>query len=193
MSVEALTEWALNLKIATEVKAGEKQCRWCCKKATCRVLHATVETAVEHYSPVGQLKSEDLRDAMSKVDLVEQWCKAVRGEVEKRLLNGVPVAGYKLVQGRAGARAWTDPTVVEEYLRDTVKLKHDQVYDQKLISPTTAEKLVKSGEIGPRQWQKLLEHIQQKTGSPSVAPESDKRPAIQPVDISSEFQPILGD
>ena len=52
------------------------------------------------------------------------------------------------------------------------------MYDLSLISPTTAEKLAGAGTIGPRQWKKVIPLITRSEGSPSVAPESDKRPAL---------------
>ena len=113
----------------------------------------------------------------SAVDLVEGWCKAVRAETERRLLAGMPVAGWKLVQGKQGNRAWTDPKVAEETLK-TMRIKHELMYDYSVISPTAAEKLFKAKEIGPRQWPALQQIITRSAGKPSVAPESDKREAL---------------
>jgi len=119
----------------------------------------------------------DLAWAMSKVDLIEGWCKAVRGEVERRLLEGKEVEGYKLVQGRRGPRAWANPEEAEAVLK-AMRLKQEVMYDFKLISPTTADKLAKAGTIGKRQWPKVEALITQADGGPSVAPVSDKRPAM---------------
>ncbi len=60
-------------------------------------------------------------------------------------------------------------------------------YDQKLISPTTAEKVLKDQ---PRRWARLQAHITQKSGSPSVVPVADPRQALSPAISSSEFQPV---
>lgn len=131
-----------------------------------------------------------LGQKMAAIDLIESWCKAVRAEVERRLLAGTPVPGYKLVQGRAGSRAWSDSTMVEDYLRKTVRLKVEEAYDLKLISPTSAEKLVKAGSIKPKQWTRLQELISRSEGKPSVAPESDKRPAIEVKPVIDEFEVV---
>lgn len=145
---------------------------------------ATVVQSVPNYT------DKALPAAMAAIDLIESWCKAVRAEVERRLLAGAPVPGYKLVQGRAGARAWSDSTVVEEYLRKTVRLKVEEAYDLKLISPTSAEKLVKAGSIKPKQWTRLQELISRAEGKPSVAPESDKRPAVEVKPVVDEFEVV---
>lgn len=113
---------------------------------------------------------------MDAVDLVEGWCKAVRAEVERRLLAGGAVPGYKLVQGRQGNRAWSDATEAENLFK-TFRLKKEEMYDFTLISPTSAEKLAADGLIGKKQWPKAQALITRSEGKPSVAPASDKRPA----------------
>lgn len=152
-----------------------KGCRWCKAKATCPALRAEVDALFE---VVPEAAPEDtLATAMSKVDLVDAWSKAVRAETERRLLAGEPVNGFKLVQGRRGARAWGDKTEAEALLKK-LRLKVDEMYDLSLISPTKAEKLHEAGTIGPRQWSKVVELVTQSDGKPSVAPVSDKRPAL---------------
>ena len=82
-----------------------------------------------------------LAACLGKVDLIEDWCKAVRAEVENRLASGQEVPGYKLVAGKRGNRAWGDPVAVEDLLKNRFRLKTEEMYDFKLISPTSAEKL----------------------------------------------------
>jgi hypothetical protein len=71
-----------------------------------------------------------------------------------------------------------------------MRIKHDQMYDYKLASPTSIEKLVKAEEIGPRQWVKIQALITQSEGQPSVAPESDKRPALVTSADVSDFDDV---
>jgi hypothetical protein len=71
-----------------------------------------------------------------------------------------------------------------------MRIKHAQMYDYKLASPTSIEKLVKADEIGPRQWTKIQALITQSEGKPSVAPESDKRPALVPSADVSDFDDV---
>jgi len=184
---------------------GEKQCRFCKAKATCKALRDEVTDTVTGSSTAtpeefdalviptpkvdddARIPESWLSVAMSKVDLIEDWCKAVRAETERRLLAGSDVPGYKLVEGRRGARKWTDEKVAEETLK-AMRVKHEQMYEYSLISPTTAEKLAKSEVIGPRQWPKLKELITQADGKPSVAPVSDKRPPIVITPVADEFE-----
>jgi hypothetical protein len=85
----------------------------------------------------------------------------------------------------------------------SMRLKREDMYDFKLISPTSAEKLapkydkdgnLKLGQeatvIGHKQWLKLKEEIRQADGSPSVAPESDKRPALVITPVADDFDVV---
>lgn len=115
---------------------------------------------------------------LDKLEMVEQWVKAVKERALATLQEGKPIEGYKLVAGRKGARAWSDPDAAEQMLK-TFKVKLEERYTFKVISPTQAEKLFKAGTIGERQWPKLQSLITQPEGAPSIAPESDPRPALE--------------
>jgi hypothetical protein len=176
---------------------GEKQCKFCKAKASCPALRAEMAEVVggaadlsDFADLVAQEITPDTSDnylpvALSKVEMIEQWCKAVRAEAERRLLAGQPVTGYKLVAGRAGNRTWSDPEAVEEMMKKTFRLRDDQVYDQKLISPTTAEKMFKGQ---PKRWASLQEQIVRPDGKPSVAPATDRRPAMDIKPVLDDFQ-----
>lgn len=193
---------------AIYLEPGEKQCRWCPAKATCPALRDHVSATVgdmtaaspdefELLQPrttppadTGISDEQWLAACMAKADLVEDWVRSVRAEVERRLLAGSPVNGFKLVQGRRGARAWRDVAAAETYLRTTVRLPAEKVFEHKLISPTSAEKLVKAGDLTERQWAKLTELVHQPEGKPSVAPSSDPRPAIDVSPVAADFDVI---
>ena len=185
---------------------GEDQCRWCKAKADCPKLAAFVEEGVgldfemltgetgrvEMDNKVVFLRSEysaTISKKMAAVELVEMWCKAVRAEVERRLLLGIDVPGYKLVQGRKGSRAWSSAEEAEALLK-SMRLKMDEMYDLKLISPTTAEKVLKES---PKRWKKVQALITQSEGSPSVAPASDKRPALVIGAVEDDFEEVEDD
>ncbi|HNB05040.1 MAG TPA: DUF2800 domain-containing protein [Thauera aminoaromatica] len=195
----------LGVDEAEDLMPGEKQCRWCKAKATCGALRDAVAEPVFGTAPatpeefdeapvpgakhIEPTTDEWLSAAMGKVELIEGWCKAVRAEAERRLLAGQPVQGWKLVEGRRGSRKWADEKAAEEALK-AMRIKHDQMYDYSVISPTSAEKLAKAEVIGPRQWPKLQALITQSDGKPSVAPEADKRPALVVTPTADEFEAV---
>lgn len=150
----------------------------------------TLESVVACEKAQGHSANPWLAAALSKVDLIEDWCKAVRAETERRMLAGETVPGYKLVQGKRGARQWADAAQAEELLRKVFRLPVEKAYDLKLISPTTAEKLHKAGDIGPRQWPKAQSLITQPEGKLHVAPLADGRPAIEVKPVVEDFDVV---
>jgi hypothetical protein len=147
-------------------------------------IRPSLEAATE---AVATADDERLATLMDAADMIEGFAKAVRAEVERRLLAGkFTDARYKLVEGRQGARSWTSEAEAEAALK-AMRLKVDQMYDFKLISPTTAEKVLK--EANPRKWSKLQPLISRSDGKPSVAPASDKRPALS-MAIAEQFEEL---
>ena len=175
---------------------SEKQCRFCKAKATCPALRAEVTDIVggvatlDDFTPEtvdSQTGDNYLPVAMSKVGLVEDWCKAVRAEVERRLLAGQTVDGYKLVEGRKGNRTWSDEDAVTALFK-SFRLRQEEMYDLKLISATKAEKLLKEN---PKRWAKTEQLITRSDGKPSVAPATDKRPAMDVKPVLDDFQGLI--
>lgn len=130
---------------------------------------------------------ERLATLMDAADMLEGFAKAVRAEVERRLLAGkFTDARYKLVEGRMGNREFEDEEAAEAEMK-SMRLKVDEMYTKKLISAPQAEKLLK--ESNPRKWAKLQKMIVQRQGKPSVAPASDKRPALN-LAIAEQFDEL---
>lgn len=182
---------------------GEKQCRFCRAKAVCPALREDVMLNVggEAYSPATaeefaqflpiqvdmQVGDNYLPIAMSKVGLVEDWCKAVRAEVERRLLAGQKVDGWKLVEGRRGNRAWANEADAEAQLK-SFRLRQDEMYEMKLLSPTKVEKLLKDS---PKRWAKVEPLLTRSEGKPSVAPATDKRPELVVTPVAEGFSDLV--
>jgi hypothetical protein len=176
--------------------AGEKQCRFCKAKAVCPALRAEVTEIVGSAATLDDFKAQPVDSqtgdnylpmAMSKVGMVEDWCKAVRAEVERRLLAGQTVDGYKLVEGRKGNRAWSDEGAVEQLFK-SFRLRQEEMYEFKLISATKAEKVLKNN---PKRWAKAEQLITRSDGKPSVAPATDKRPAMDVKTVLDDFQGLI--
>lgn len=200
---EQLAGGAENVRRANEASAdetglylhpSEKACRWCRAKAVCPALAGFVENKVRaeltdvaaaQQPPEVPKAAEHLSTAMRAVDLIEDWCRAVRAEVERVLFAGGAVDGFKLVEGRKGSREWADAEQAEALLRKTFRLPMEQAYKLTLISPTQAEKLL--AKESPRRWHKLQPLIRQRAGQPSVAPADDPRAPWTPPDAAQDF------
>ncbi len=175
----------------TAFQPGEKQCRFCKVKGTCIAIQKFVlATSVSDFDDLTNETPAAIRDAATRVsktsaerlaqllpclDLIESWSKAVWDYAMAQAMSGVTIPGYKLVQGRRGSRAWADKDAAEDALKRS-RLKKDEMYDFVLISPTTAEKRLKER---PKTWTKIQPLITQAEGKPTLAPSSDKRPALE--------------
>lgn len=191
--------------LQNHLNPNEKSCKFCKAKATCPAMRNEVANAVYVSQPAtpDEFVAEEPIDqrhadaawiaaCLSKVDMIEDWCKAIRAEAERRLLAGESVPGFKVVQGKKGVRKWLDEKVAEETMK-RMRVRPEDMYDMKLISPTSADKLAKAGTIGPRQWSKLQALIVQKDGAPHVAPVSDPRPALEIRPVVEDFENVADD
>lgn len=180
---------------------SDKACQWCKGAHSCPALAANVEVEerdlfgalVEHggEAMAAAIPEDRLGDAMAKVPLIETFTKAIRAEVERRLLAGHPVPGFKLIEGRRGPRKWADD-VAEKAARGVLVRKlgtKDAMQPAELISPTEAEKRLKP--IDSRAYAKLLaKYVERSDGKPSVAPESDPSPAISITSTEAKFDAL---
>jgi hypothetical protein len=129
------------------------------------------------------MNDAQLRQILEAAPLVRQLLEGVEAEVLRRLSSGVEVPGFKLVSGR-GSRAWT---LSEEEMAKKLTgmgIPKSAIYETKLVTPAKAEKLVweKKGEsckLSDAQLKRMeKEYVAKQQGKPTVAPESDPRPAI---------------
>lgn len=186
---------------------SDKICRFCRAKAICPILQKiTVETLEQDFEDlesvdakaelpapvVEQIRSipvpdtpERLAAAYGWLSIIRMWADSVEAAMVAQLNTHGETYGYKLVAGRPGPRKWTDAAAAEAELRKALKV--DQAYDRKVISPTTAEKLHKSGDIGPKYWARLSNLIGRSDGKPLIVPSSDERPALVPA-IENDFE-----
>lgn len=177
------------------LRPGEDQCRFCRAKGVCPALRSKVKAeivadfdVIKAPTPLAVPDTDEgLAKALPWLDTIRRWCDAVQESATARLFSGEPVPGYKLVAGRKGLRRWTEGA--EDALR-AMRIKKGVLYKETLISPAQVEKLRKTGDIGPKQWSKIQEFITQADGKPVIAPESDKRPALETV--KDEFEVLDG-
>lgn len=173
---------------------NEKSCKFCRAKATCPALRADAARTVFEIVPASPDEFDRLAPAetakqspnawlakvLGKADMIEDYLKAVRAEVERRLLEGQAVEGYKIVQGKRGNRAWRPDDDLPAALFD--RLGNAAYKPRELISPTDAEKA-----LGKPAFKALAHHVTQADGKPHVAPASDKRAALSFSPVADEF------
>jgi hypothetical protein len=163
------------------VRVAGDHCTFCKARGSCQRLAEFVEETVTAQfddltvEPAQATGLISIGVALSRLDTIETWIKAVRETALQKLAAGIDIPGWKRVAGRRGARQWTEEKTAEETLK-AMRLKVDEMYNFEVKSPTQIEKLLK--DASPRRWAKLQPLIVQKDGSPTLAPASDKRPAL---------------
>jgi hypothetical protein len=189
---------------------SEKACKFCRAKSTCPALRAEVEGSLALVSGAEPAEFDDLTlpkkaasiavgadtdverlaSFMRAAPLIEEAIKAVRAEVERRLLAGLAVPGYYLGEGKKGNRKWKDEAKAEAELRKRYKVP--EIFEMKLISPSKAEKLMKPK---PRLWAKVVAEagIDQGEGKPSVCRDGDPNKPYQIGSAPEDFADLTAD
>lgn len=155
-----------------EKEAGE-WCKWCKVKAMCATLaKRNTDLAKLDFEEPHLLTDKQILGVYSQIPMLVDWAKAVETHMLKEALNGKKWEGLKVVEGKSN-RKWADEEKVERELLREGFVKVDFT-TTKLKGLTDIEKLV-----GKKEFPKLLgPHIIKPIGKPTLAPESDKRPAM---------------
>lgn len=195
---------------------GEKQCQFCraAERAACPALDREALTDVSQAQSltefedftkepsmakalsarlplIADLPDDELAKRFTIAPLVETWLSGIRAETERRMLEGKkipdPAGGeLKLIRGRKGNRKWKDAEEAEQVMK-AARLKVDEMYTKKVISPTVAEKVLKDK---PKVWAKLSDRIEQSEGKLSVARASAKGEAVSLVPQFTDFEAL---
>lgn len=169
-------------------------CRFCKGKARCKALEnfvvdalgctfedldATIQELDDKPAPITPPEEDARLDALfPKLDMIMDWCSAIRGRIYERLMAGA--TGYtnaRLGIGRKGNSKWTDEKLAEEKLK-SMRLKQEDMYSMNLVSPTQAAKLLKDT---PKRLKVIKALITQADGKPSVVPMDD---AAKPYEVA---------
>lgn len=181
---------------------GEKQCRWCKAKAKCPALAAYVadqvkcdfDTIAADPAPTAPELYTDLNRAYIAVPLIEDWCSAVRLEMQVAVERGIKLPGpdglpYKIVEGQS-RRGWADPKAAEAALLG--QLPPDKAYQpQEIITAPAAAKLLDK-KATKALWKDIFEPLIKKaSGKPTLALGSDPRPPYTGAASAEDFEEDL--
>lgn len=185
ISATELQGWADNVlkpKAATAYKGNGPQmpgawCQFCKVKSCCRALASYCrETAESALDPRLLSPSELGGEILPKLSVIKTWLSGVEDYALQQALSGVQLPGWKIVEGRSN-RKITDTEAVAAALGEEGYTTTEIYKPQELRTITELEKLV-----GKKTFAAIAgEWIDKPAGKPTLAPESDKRPAIDPV------------
>jgi hypothetical protein len=109
--------------------------------------------------------------------MIKLWLKAVDERMLAEMLAGEKHRDWKIAKGAGGHRKWRDNDEAEVLMKK-MYLKVDEMYDKKVISPTSAEKLLL--KKSPKKWAKLKALITRTEGDYKVVPMSSKLQSLDP-------------
>lgn len=186
MTADELLAWGEKEVKPTAAKAAKgkgnyspgEHCRFCPHAGRCRALTKVCTEYVETHGmrvAVPVMASWEVAEVLKMEPLVTLWLKRVKDQALTAMLSGDQVPGFKVVAGR-GSRTWADELQVAETLK-AAGYGQEDITKTELLSVAAMEKA-----IGKKKASELLDGlIEKRTGSPTIAPENDKRPVYDPV------------
>ncbi len=190
ITVEELTSLASNVLTPAAEKAYKGEgpqtpgswCQFCKVKNQCRALASKCKDVVA-VDPKLITPEELAKDVLPMVPIVKTWISGVEEFALAQALSGVQLPGWKIVEGRS-IRKITDTDSVADALTKSGYTQSDIYKPVEMRTITELEKLV-----GKKQFAALCgEWVNKPQGKPTLAPESDKRKAIDP--IADDFKGI---
>lgn len=190
ITVEELTAWAANVLTPAAEKAYKGEgpqtpgawCQFCKVKNQCRALASKCKEVVA-VDPKLITPEELAKDVLPMVPIVKTWISGVEDFALAQALSGVQLPGWKIVEDRS-VRKITDTDSVAAVLTKNGYKQNDIFKPVEMRTITDLEKLV-----GKKQFAAMCgEWINKPQGKPTLAPEGDKRKAIDP--IADDFKGI---
>lgn len=186
------------------LRPAEDACRFCAAKVDCPALRRKVSEAVfddfkalDDPEPLTVAGAPEvprlarLGHTFGLLDMIEDWCRSVRGEVERLVMGGMTVIGpddepMKVIEGKRGNRKWIDEGQAEATLAGLLGPK--RLYKpREVITPSAAAKLLGKG-ASKAQWAELEPLlVTQAPGKPKVTLGSDPAPPYTGAASGSEF------
>lgn len=126
------------------------------------------------YREANSLTAEEIADILSQADDIERWLTAVKSYALDGVYSGkLELPGWKVVAGRSNRRI-TDESRAEQLLIQAGYGPADFDREPQLKTITDLGKL-----LGQKKLQEVLgDVIEKPEGRPTLAPETDKRPAL---------------
>lgn len=124
------------------------------------------------------LSTDELEALKPFKRMVEGFWKTADHELLRRGLSGVPLRKYKVVEGKSN-RLFASPDVAAKRLVAS-GCSADEVIIKKVVGPVEAERLLVAAGHKRSDLPELLEGLVRKPpGKPTLAPVSDRRPALE--------------
>ncbi len=185
LTVYELLKWAADVvvpkaKIAWDGEGervpGEHCTNYFCRaRFSCPARNAAAQELITSsfaLLPAKELTPAQMHQVLSRADEVIKWLTDAKTWAVKELDKGRRVPGWKLVEGRSN-RKYTDENAVAAAIT-SAGIDEAMIYERSLLGITAMEKM-----LGKKKFAEILgKLIEKPKGKPTLAPESDDRPAI---------------
>lgn len=156
-------------------------CTFCKFKARCKKRS---ETFMEIYQEKKdrELSNEEIAALLPELDALQKWAKDIQEGALEEILEGGSIPGWKAVEGRSTRRITDEAGLAEVLLND---FSEEEIFRPKeLKTITNLEKL-----MGKKDFAQISEgFITKPPGKPTLAPLSDKRPALNDITDELDFE-----
>ena len=148
-------------------------CRWCRAKCDCRAYVDLFPPLMEAVGKPEEVSEDEKLAILDRADDILDYIKALRESTTARLLEGEPVRGWKLVEGRSVRRVTDYAQVVDRAVSGGVD--PHALYEYKPLGITALQKVVGRELMSAMEADGLIDKPQ---GAPTLVRESDKRPPL---------------
>ena len=158
-------------------------CRFCRGKAQCRA-RADRYTALEDFKDIqpATLSDAEIGELLERGKALTQWYKDLEAYASEALLQGKPIPGWKIVAGRS-VRTWSDQDAAFEAAK-AAGYDEALLYERTPLTLSAVEKLMGKAAFADT----LGGYVIKPPGKPTLALESDKRPAYTPA--AADFEGV---
>lgn len=162
----------------TQPVPGEKQCRFCKVRATCRArAQDALDAAKEDFMPPPLMSDDDIAAVLVKAARIKAWVSDIEDYALQQALAGKVPKGFKVVAGRS-VRKYADEQAVASVLV-AAGLTEAEIYERSLLTITRMEK-----HLGKSKFAELLGGLVVKSDpKPVLVSEGDSRPTTAQADF----------
>ena len=190
MAAAELREWGrtvLSPGAEAALRPGAAQqagdwCRFCKVRRKCRAL-AEWCGGVEAAGDPRLLRADELPQWLERVTAVKTWASELEAYGLQLVLDGTEVPGWKAVEGRSVRTVKDEPGLADAL--EAAGYDRAALYRPRQLLPLTELERA----VGKKKFAELAgAFIEKPAGKPTLAPASDRRPALAPHNAADDFK-----
>ena len=174
---------AMALMGAGEFQAGS-WCRFCKARNQCRArAEEFLALAKMEFRQPAILSDDEIAEVLKISDELASWVSDVYAFAQNQaIVHGKKWPGFKLVEGRSNRRYTSEEEVAEVASANG----YTDIFKRSLVAVTEMERI-----MGKQEFNRILGHLVYKPqGKITLAPDSDKREAVNKPTAAAEFEEV---